>query len=86
MTLKLHGKLLDLNPEPPSTEKLRKLLAKLPKNEIFLPADIAKKVGISVRVVQENNARFEQFTVSYRGKRYWGSAAAIRTLRKRVGA
>jgi hypothetical protein len=81
--LKLHGKSLDAVLEKPTTKRLRELLAKLPKDEVFDTQDIAKKVDASSKTLGEMANLFPQQTQVFRHKRYWGCEAAIRELRKR---
>lgn len=90
MPLKFKGKTFDAQKMAqrngsPAQDRLEKYLNTLPKDEIFLSEDIADSLKMSVNVIKSQMPRYHRFDpymLVVSGRRFWGSPAAIKQLKK----
>lgn len=88
VALKLNGRPFELATESPSVRRIKDLLDRSPKDELFTRVELAKRVGVSDRVIQSflgANDALAAYSCKVANTRYWGHPAAIKALEQQMG-
>jgi hypothetical protein len=88
--LKVNGTTFNPHPPTPTQSKLISLLDKAPVDELYTPAELARRLGCSVCTFSDYMPRpgdpHAPYTAKVRHNRYWGNPKAIAELIRQVGA
>jgi hypothetical protein len=88
VTLKLDGKPLNLHPASPTVKVMKDFLDKSPKDEIYSPAELSRKIGVHVCSIRHSalHPELSKHTATHLRMRYFGHPAAITALNGQLEA
>jgi hypothetical protein len=84
MKLFMSGKKFETASDPPIVKRLKEFLRASKDGELFGTEQLAGLLLCCATSILKHKLRLEDFCYIYKGKKYWGSPATIKTLIKEV--